>query len=182
MSRKVPKNLIDELSEAPVTGTNDVNIFEFNSLLVDHLNTLDKNKKISKWDEEGVKTSIRLIEEYKASWVSKMPLTYKHYNRAKVYNTTKIDGKLVLIKKRKDESFAHKVVPPYNQYHEILSKIHKTAFHAGRDRMLTILKKSYEIPRWAVEIVLLLCKFCQTKKKYESCWIRRKANFDKNLQ
>lgn len=99
MSRNAPQNLIDESPEARESANYDVNIFEFNNLLADHLNTLDENKKISKWDEEGVNTSIRLIEEYKASRITKMLLTYKHYNKTQTFN---------IIRKRASRLNSHK--------------------------------------------------------------------------
>ncbi|XP_044736116.1 KRAB-A domain-containing protein 2-like [Chrysoperla carnea] len=53
---------------------------------------------------------------------------------------------------------------PREQYFHILSNIHLSCGHGGRDKILYHIKKRYYIPKKAVEIFVSLCPVCKIKR------------------
>lgn len=53
---------------------------------------------------------------------------------------------------------------PREQYFDILSEVHKSCGHGGRDKILNLIKTRFYIPKKAVEIFVSLCPTCETKR------------------
>lgn len=153
-----------ETQDTASSSTPEVNRSKFECLLSDHITSLEQKQGYSRWTPTYIKDSIKLIEEFKASRTAQVTLSHHHYNRSQVYDTKKMNGRLQLIKKKKKKSDPSIVVLPFTEFYPVLSRIHKQGGHCGRDKMMKLLKKDYDIPKWAVEIFLPICEFCQSKK------------------
>lgn len=66
---------------------------------------------------------------------------------------------------------------PREQYFDVLSDIHKSCGHGGRDKILYDIKKRYYIPKKAVEIFVSLCPICETKRNAPRKGFVTKPNF-----
>ncbi|XP_038208003.1 KRAB-A domain-containing protein 2-like [Zerene cesonia] len=53
---------------------------------------------------------------------------------------------------------------PREQYFDVLSDIHTSCGHGGRDKILFNIKNKYYIPKKAVEIFVSLCPTCENKR------------------
>ena len=105
-----------------------------------------------------------VVKEILAFEKNETKRTKKQYNLNQKYGTMEVDGRTLLVKKVSRDSDPVIVIPPAEEYFEILLEIHRSTGHGGRDRMLFALKNRFYITVHAINIFLNLCKICNTKK------------------
>lgn len=116
------------------------------------------------WDDNEVAYTIKMIHEYYAAKHGGKKRNYIHYNKARLYDVIRSEGKECLIYKKKKASDRTIIIPPLSRYFELITWAHTELCHGGRDRTRFLLQTKYKIPKWAVELYLKLCPICQRKK------------------
>lgn len=140
---------------------------DFETALRSYAGDVENNGRVVLWSNSKIEEAIREVEEYYAASVGGMKREMRHYNRARVYDVVRKGGKKILVKKPEEDQECGPTIPPYTDYHRILTEVHAGNGHGGRDRMRDELKRDYYIPKWAVETFLRCCPYCMRKKNAE---------------
>ncbi|GBP85928.1 KRAB-A domain-containing protein 2 [Eumeta japonica] len=80
------------------------------------------------------------------------------------YDVMNIGGSDYLILKRKNHDSPTVRVVPLEEYYDILTDIHKSCGHGGRDKIQYKLKDKFVIVRKAIDLFVSLCPVCQSKR------------------
>ncbi|CAB3234185.1 unnamed protein product [Arctia plantaginis] len=118
------------------------------------------NKK--PWTQDRILEVIRDLKNIKVT-MKKKSVDYYWMNKYEVITTSSEE---YLIAKKKHYSEPTVRIVPREQYFDLLSEIHLSCGHGGRDKMLQDIKSKFYIPKKAVEIFVQLCPVCNSKRSH----------------
>lgn len=116
------------------------------------------------WTKERILEVIGEIKNAKVTMNSGQRLAAMDYYWISKYEVMNTGNEEHLFLKRSSSTDPTVRVVAREQYFDILSNIHRSYGHGGRDEMINDFKNRYYIPKKAVEIFINLCPKCQTKK------------------
>lgn len=128
---------------------------------------LGSNKK--PWTQERIIEVMRDLKNIKVS-MKKKSVDYYWMNKYEVITTSSEE---YLIAKKKHYSEPTVRIVPREHYYDLLSEIHLSSGHGGRDKMLQDIKSKFYIPKKAVEIFVQLCPVCNlNRNRYRNTHVR----------
>ncbi|XP_030758323.1 KRAB-A domain-containing protein 2-like [Sitophilus oryzae] len=87
----------------------------------------------------------------------------RQYYLLSLYDLKQVDGKMVVVKKHKDNKKMTYMVA-YEDLFNLLYEKHVNIGHGGRDKLLHTVKSAYEVSRVAIEKLIETCRVCQQRK------------------
>ncbi|KAL0812002.1 hypothetical protein ABMA28_009399 [Loxostege sticticalis] len=131
--------------------------------LTKHYESQTKTLVIKPWTKQKVLEVIQQVETAKVTMQSSvqrtLPKTYWHLR----YDVVKIDDEEFLIMKKDKPGDPTIRVVPYEEYYDVLIKVHKDCEHGGCNKMYNLIKESHFVARRAIEIFVSLCPVCISK-------------------
>ncbi|XP_046973556.1 KRAB-A domain-containing protein 2-like [Vanessa cardui] len=136
------------------------------------------------WTSERISKVISDIQNAQVSMSSGQRRTAMDYYWMSKYDTMTIGNEDCLIFKRKLASGPAVRILPREQYFDVLSEVHESCGHGGRDKILHEIRNRFYIPRKAVEIFVSICPTCKSKRIAPSKGVVTKTNVtsDSNLK
>ncbi|KAL0861622.1 hypothetical protein ABMA27_009121 [Loxostege sticticalis] len=128
-----------------------------------HYESQTKSLVIKPWTKQKVLEVIQQVKTAKVTMQSSvqrtLPKTYWHLR----YDVVKIDDEEFLIMKKDKPGDPTIRVVPYEEYYDVLIKVHKDCEHGGCNKMYNLIKESHFVARRAIEIFVSLCPVCISK-------------------
>ncbi|XP_031765591.2 KRAB-A domain-containing protein 2-like [Galleria mellonella] len=115
------------------------------------------------WTKKRIAEVINFIEEYNCTSDHKALRTSAHYHYYKLYDVMEKSQTKILIKKRKKHSDPVVQIVASEDYYDILSTIHESTKHGGRDKMISAMKSKYLIPVPVVRAFIKCCTLCKKR-------------------
>ncbi|XP_049879130.1 KRAB-A domain-containing protein 2-like [Pectinophora gossypiella] len=137
------------------------NIFKrnFEQKLLDYDETHQGSMR-KPWFQKRVVEVIQQLKKAKALNPGERRAQMDYYYTAK-YDVLTTEDKDHLIFRRYDSEEPTVYIIPREQYFNKLSEVHESCGHAGRDKMIHIIKNKFYIPKKAIEIFVSLCPTCR---------------------
>lgn len=127
-------------------------------------NILISGSQKKPWTQEKIAKVIDVLRNARVTMNTgerRKPMEY--YWMAK-YDIITIANEDHLIFKRKTAEDPTVCIIPREHYFDVLSEIHETCGHGGRDKMLYAIKTKFYITKKAIETFVSLCPSCETKR------------------
>ncbi|XP_047540343.1 KRAB-A domain-containing protein 2-like [Vanessa atalanta] len=164
-----------------VTDSGGLNFKEnFNRKLVEY-DEQHQGSHRKAWTSERISKVVSDIRNAQVTMSTGQRRTAMDYYWMSKYDTMTIGNEDCLIFKRITVTDPTVRILPREQYFDVLSDIHESCGHGGRDKILFEIKNKYYIPRKAVEIFVSLCPICKTKRNVPSKGIVAKPNVSNNI-
>ncbi|XP_045498460.1 KRAB-A domain-containing protein 2-like [Colias croceus] len=154
----------EENVNLPVTAPS---AFNFKETFDQRLSEYDRQHQGSHrkaWTSERIEEVINDIKRARMPMSSGQRKTAMDYYYMKKYDIIANANEDCLIFKRLTDTAPTIRILPREQYFDVLSDIHTSCGHGGRDKILHSIKNKYYIPKKAVEFFLSLCPVCETKR------------------
>ncbi|GBP28355.1 KRAB-A domain-containing protein 2 [Eumeta japonica] len=116
------------------------------------------------WAKEKIFEVIRHVKSAEVAINSGVRRNAAEYYWSSRYDVMNIGGSDYLILKRKNHDSPTVRVVPLEEYYDILTDIHKSCGHGGRDKIQYKLKDKLVIVRKAIDLLVSLCPVCQSKR------------------
>ncbi|CAH1964215.1 unnamed protein product [Acanthoscelides obtectus] len=126
------------------------------------LNTTYDNCIKKAWYWNRIQETIDIVNSYKAKRLENRTneIVSKERYYAGKYDVLKISGQQRLVIKPTEGCKDVICVAAVEEFFDIIDEQHKLTNHGKRDKLKSLLKKKYNIPRTAIETYLELCKGC----------------------